>query len=474
MTGGGAAGMTPPARYPFFTPAQDARARELAAGIDAPLRLEHRHRWSPEEEYWGEPDEPIDPAVQEIIAAGSRDAWELEQVVPVRDWETSDDPILAAVELAARAERGRARGLLEGLLAEDVRCLDAHAHLGSFAYDYSAALALPHFETGVAIGERSLPAGFGGLLPWGWIDNRPFLRCLHGYALCLWRLGRFAAAEAVLDALLWLNPSDNQGARMLIEPVRAGIGWEPATRDPDDWRARGAGRRALLDRAAAVLDAPPRTLSADAAQAGFEPLLWLLDRARDGLPLTQTGAIGRQIVREAAIRFPDWWNSEPFGPPHREAELALLEALHAISRRAGLLRRRGRRLLLTARGRAALAGPEALLEAVAPHLVVGDAFEREVTELASAAHLAEPGLDRDALSATVHAAVAGWRTEDGPVSQRDVEFALTPFLHAAIGLGAVSDRPDRRRLTLSDAGAELLARALRYQATASKSSRRSP
>ncbi|MEN8182410.1 MAG: tetratricopeptide repeat protein [Myxococcota bacterium] len=61
---------------------------------------------------------------------------------------------------------------------------------------------------------------------WGYIDNRPFLRCMHGYGLCLWRLGRFDEAERIFDRLLWLNPSDSQGVRFLIEGVRAGRSWE--------------------------------------------------------------------------------------------------------------------------------------------------------------------------------------------------------------------------------------------------------
>lgn len=454
-------------RYPFFSATLPAGERELAARFDVPLQLKHRHRWDPQEEYWGEPDEPVDPALKPIIAAGPRGSWEFEQVVPGHGWETSDDPILTAVELAARAERAQARGLLESLLADDVRCLDAHAHLGSFAFDYSAARALPHFAAGVAIGERSLPAGFAGLLPWGWIDNRPFLRCLHGYGVCLWRLGDFAGAAAVLDALLWLNPSDNQGARMLLEPVRSCTPWELAAGEPGAWRARGAGRRALLDRAAPVLDLPPGTLPPDA----FEPLRWLLDQARESVPLTQTGALGRQVVRGAAVRFPDWWNAALFGPPHREAELPLLEELHALSRRAGLLRRRGRRLLLTRQGQAALGDADVLAQAAARGLIAGDPFEREVAELASAALLADPTLGRDDLLATIHAAVAdAWRTEGQPVSRRNVDWALGPFLHTAIALGALADR---RRLTPTGDGAELLARALRHSATAATSTRRS-
>src|SRR5207247_10208904 len=187
------------------------------------------------------------------------------------------------------------------LCQAELRCLDAHAHLGSLTFESLPKAAIRHFAAGLRIGELSLPADFDGLLSWGHVDNRPFLRCLHGYGLCLWRLGRLAEAAAVFEALLWLNPTDNQGARELVEPARAGVRWEPPGRDgSNDPIVRGVGRRALLDRSAAILDAPARTPSQDAIETGFEPLLWLLDRGRDGLPLTQTGALGRRVVREAA------------------------------------------------------------------------------------------------------------------------------------------------------------------------------
>ena len=75
------------------------------------------------------------------------------------------------------------------------------------------------------IGELSLGDDFNGVLPWGLIDNRPFLRCMHGYDLCLWRLGRFDEAERIFDRMLWLNPSDNQGVRFLIDEVKAKTAW---------------------------------------------------------------------------------------------------------------------------------------------------------------------------------------------------------------------------------------------------------
>ncbi len=64
-----------------------------------------------------------------------------------------------------------------------------------------------------------------GLLPWGYLDNRPFLRCMHGFGLCLWRLERFDEAERIFERILWLNPSDNQGVRFLIDYVRARKTW---------------------------------------------------------------------------------------------------------------------------------------------------------------------------------------------------------------------------------------------------------
>ncbi len=106
------------------------------------------------------------------------------------------------------------------LLAADLRCLDAHAHLGNFAFDHSPEEAIRHYEVGVRIGDLSLGEGFNGVLHWGHIHNRPFLRCMHGYGLCLSRLGRIKEAKEIFTRMLWLNPGDNQGIRSLLGKVR--------------------------------------------------------------------------------------------------------------------------------------------------------------------------------------------------------------------------------------------------------------
>jgi hypothetical protein len=79
---------------------------------------------------------------------------------------------------------------------------------------------------GFRIGELCLPKRFDGVLSWYQIDNRPFLRCMHGFGLCLWRLGRFSEAVQILRRMLWLNPSDNQGVRLVMDDVRRKRVWD--------------------------------------------------------------------------------------------------------------------------------------------------------------------------------------------------------------------------------------------------------
>jgi hypothetical protein len=134
---------------------------------------------------------------------------------------------------------------LRAIIRAEPRDIDAHAHLGHLylsladpggdlvvtpppdARQQRAWLrtALGHYQASVGIAELALPDPFTGFLVWAELDNRPFFRALHGMALALWRLGRFDPAEMVLLNMLWLNPMDNQGARMLLDDVRARRRW---------------------------------------------------------------------------------------------------------------------------------------------------------------------------------------------------------------------------------------------------------
>jgi hypothetical protein len=143
----------------------DARALSLV-----PLRLEERGLWNPAEHYWGEEGEPIEDWAKPIIARGPRPEFEMEQVLPGAD---SDDPFSDPIgESNDRKDSGDREGaykLLMDLCHTDLRCLDAHSHLGNFVFDHRPKDAIRHYEAGLRIGELSLGEGFHGVLPWGWI-----------------------------------------------------------------------------------------------------------------------------------------------------------------------------------------------------------------------------------------------------------------------------------------------------------------
>jgi hypothetical protein len=196
------------------------RIEARALGLE-PLQLRPEGTWDPKEMDWGEEG----PSVEEwtkmlpVNARGKRPQYEMEQVVPGANFAEEIDPIMEANELKNCGDTKGARKILMELCRQDLRCLDAHAHLGNMVYQRQPEIAVKHYEVGVRIGELSLEEGFDGVLLWGLIDNRPFMRCLLGYGIALWRLRRFKDAEEVFRKMLMLNPPDNQGVRFLIDRV---------------------------------------------------------------------------------------------------------------------------------------------------------------------------------------------------------------------------------------------------------------
>lgn len=73
-----------------------------------------------------------------------------------------------------------------------------------------------YYALGVEAGERALgPKAFKELAGefWGWLETRPYMRARAGLAQALMEQGEEDAAIAHLQALLALNPNDNQGLR---------------------------------------------------------------------------------------------------------------------------------------------------------------------------------------------------------------------------------------------------------------------
>lgn len=215
------------AGHPYLSGQIESTRLDVAALRLTPLRLEERGMWDPVNHYWGEEGEPIEDWAKPIIARGPRREFEMEQVLPGQDTEDPfSDPITESNDLKNSGDIEGAYKILMDLCQADLRCVDAHVHLGNFIFEHRPEDAIRHYEVGLRIGELSLGEGFDGLLPWGWIDNRPLLRSMQSFGLCLWRLGRFEEAGCIFDRMLWLNPSDNQGMRFLIGAVRARAAWE--------------------------------------------------------------------------------------------------------------------------------------------------------------------------------------------------------------------------------------------------------
>jgi hypothetical protein len=133
--------------------------------------------------------------------------------------------LIEAQELIEARAYAEAAELLHKVLALDLRYLDAHALLGERNLQFWPKAALHHFELGVAIGSLTVGEEFEGSLPWDFVENRPFLRCLHGFSRALSRRERPQDAAAALRRLLRLDPADPLGAGAGLAAIEAGNPW---------------------------------------------------------------------------------------------------------------------------------------------------------------------------------------------------------------------------------------------------------
>ncbi|HWE13443.1 MAG TPA: hypothetical protein VG365_08030 [Solirubrobacteraceae bacterium] len=213
----------------------------------------------------------------------------------------------------------------------------------------------------------------------------------------------------------------------------------------------------------------PRTgAPEELAAAATAPARWLLEMASaDGVPLTQTNALARTIVRDIAERWPDWWNAELFGPPHREWDMPLLGALHEGLKRRRLVRRRARKLLITTRGRKLAADPIALLYDLGLDLDGGDLFTAMVANVV-VEELEEnaPCTREQLVTPAQEAAQWGWRGPDGgPPAEQGVSWVVGDVLCRGEAYGLVDHQPDpaepkswRTLISLSPAARTVLGR----------------
>jgi Plasmid pRiA4b ORF-3-like protein len=178
---------------------------------------------------------------------------------------------------------------------------------------------------------------------------------------------------------------------------------------------------------------------------------WLLVAGITGLRLTKTHALARATVREAAVRWPQWWRQDLFGLPLREAELPVLEATHAALRQMRLMRRQRETLHTTAQGKALLADPDTLLETLHDDLCGGGDFEAAAWSLIEAVLHEYGPLPDEQLTQIVASLLRneGWRETGGAsIDNRSLLGALQPLLWLAEGYGLLRRSPRGEPLTL--------------------------
>ncbi len=131
----------------------------------------------------------------------------------------SETPLRRAQDIAWDAwdapDRRKRIALAKAALAISPLCADAYVLLAlNEAQKPEEALAL--YRKGVeagekALGKRAFREDVGHF--WGILETRPYMRARHCLANMLWKLGAHDEAIAHYEALLTLNPGDNQGIR---------------------------------------------------------------------------------------------------------------------------------------------------------------------------------------------------------------------------------------------------------------------
>jgi len=129
------------------------------------------------------------------------------------------DELDRAIELMHAGQLRDAEKGFWRLIGRFPEFIDAYHHLAMvLSATGREQEALLIWQTAVDRGLKCFPEDFyfgRDLLPWGCLDNRPFLRAYHGLGLEHRDRGHVEEALVIFNRMLALNPSDNQGARAL-------------------------------------------------------------------------------------------------------------------------------------------------------------------------------------------------------------------------------------------------------------------
>ena len=125
-----------------------------------------------------------------------------------------------AVEMMENVQIVKAESEFRQMLVDFPEFIDAYHHLAMVMENTKrVGDAFATWEYAVDIGLRYFPRAFvigRDLLPWYYLDNRPFLRAYHGYSLHLLEYSFLGQALKNFTEILAMDPNDHLGIRVSV------------------------------------------------------------------------------------------------------------------------------------------------------------------------------------------------------------------------------------------------------------------
>jgi tetratricopeptide (TPR) repeat protein len=117
---------------------------------------------------------------------------------------------------------------LEGIINKMPEVFDASCELATlYMYENKQKEARAVYEKALQVARTYIPKKFTPgkhTIPWLSMENRPFLRLLHGYAFLIEQTEGVAQAAQLYEELLSFNPNDNQGIRASLATAYLTLG----------------------------------------------------------------------------------------------------------------------------------------------------------------------------------------------------------------------------------------------------------
>lgn len=160
-----------------------------------------------------ESEAEVNAFMENLMAGGGF----IPQFIPETPLEKAQELMYEAMETQNRGKRVKlARKALE--LSPD--CADAYVLLADDTAK-TPQEALKLYEQAVEAGKRAIGEDFEEMKGnfWGLIETRPYMRARLALAHVLFMLGEIEKAIEHLEALIELNPDDNQGIRYILLSV---------------------------------------------------------------------------------------------------------------------------------------------------------------------------------------------------------------------------------------------------------------